>query len=419
MATRSTRNDDASPGSNAEIEGAARSQARSHALTTTDEIALLEKLLAEKRSANQNRGQLSENGREEADGGTDGKESDMCRIDGPFERKDRKTTKYRLRVVDRETGKVRMYSYGTREEALAAVPALRRQYRRPVGIRMSKAMDAYEEHLSSRGNVPSLGPNKPRTIETTMGRLRAVFTVDVITGDLTAAKMIELWQRWIPGKATDTALNTLNQVRTFLKWLAKKEWTKRGELTHGIEVVGKRRKGKPKLTQDEAKRLVDWCIAHPDDPGAVATALAFVLGMRASEIANRTARHLDGNGTLLDITDAKTEAGERTLKLPRILQPLLARLARGKKPDDRLFGDVNRHWVLRSVKRCCAAAGVAVVTPHGLRGTHAKVAREVGVSGVLLAAAMGHESETTTTEHYAGRGAVAQAAVDRVAGALN
>jgi integrase len=131
-----------------------------------------------------------------------------------------------------------------------------------------------------------------------------------------------------------------------------------------------------------------------------------------------TVRHLDGQGTLLDITDAKTEAGERTLRLPRVLQPLLAGLAKGKEPNDRLFGDVTRHWVLHSVKRCCAAAGVRVVTPHGLRGTHAKVAREVGVSGVLLAAAMGHESETTTTEHYAGRGAVAQAAVDRVAGAL-
>jgi hypothetical protein len=29
------------------------------------------------------------------------------------------------------------------------------------------------------------------------------------------------------------------------------------------------------------------------------------------------------------------------------------------------------------------------------------MAREVGVSGVLLAQAMGHESESTTTEHYA------------------
>src|SRR6185312_7150453 len=85
----------------------------------------------------------------------------------------------------------------------------------------------------------------------------------------------------------------------------------------------------------------DWCLAHPTDAGAVATALAFVLGMRASEIATRTVRHLDGHGTLLDITEAKTEAGERTLKLPRML---LADLAKGKKPDDRLFGEVKRHW---------------------------------------------------------------------------
>jgi hypothetical protein len=38
--------------------------------------------------------------------------------------------------------------------------------------------------------------------------------------------------------------------------------------------------------------------------------------MRASEIATRTVRHLEGHGTLLDITDAKTEAAVRTLKLP-------------------------------------------------------------------------------------------------------
>jgi integrase len=387
-------------------------------MTSADEIAVLEKLLAEKRRANHNSGQLSENGREEADGGTAGKESDMCRIDGPFERKDRKSSKYRLRVVDRETGKTKTYTYDSEEEALAAIPVIRREYRRPIGVVMSKALSAYEQHLATRGNVPSRGPNKPRTIETTMGRLRAVFSTDVITGDLSAAKMIELWAEWLPGKATDTALNTLAQVRTFLAWLSKQEWIRRADLTAQIEVVGKRNKGKPKLTQDEAKKLVDWCLAHPADPGAIATALAFMMGMRASEIATRTVRHLDGNGTLLEITEAKTEAGERTLRLPKALQPLLAGLAKGKSLEDRLFGGVERHWVLRSVKRCCRAAGVREVTSHGLRGTHAKVAREVGVSGVLLAAAMGHESETTTTEHYAGRGAVAQAAVDRVVGTL-
>jgi len=63
-------------------------RARSDA-TTIDEIAVLEKLLAEKRAANQNAGRLSENERGGADGGTAGKESDMCRIDGPFKRRDR------------------------------------------------------------------------------------------------------------------------------------------------------------------------------------------------------------------------------------------------------------------------------------------------------------------------------------------
>jgi integrase len=123
-------------------------------------------------------------------------------------------------------------------------------------------------------------------------------------------------------------------------------------------------------------------------------------------MVTRAVRHLDGKGTLIDVTDAKTEAGERTLKLPSKLQPLLAKLAEGKSPDQMLFGERTRHWVLRSVKRCCAAAGVRVVSPHGLRRTHAKMAREVGVSGVLLAQAMGHESEPTTTEYDGARAAV-------------
>jgi hypothetical protein len=46
---------------------------------------------------------------------------------------------------------------------------------------------------------------------------------------------------------------------------------KRTNLTEQIEVVGKRKMGKPKLTQDDAGKLVDWCLAHPTDTGAVAT----------------------------------------------------------------------------------------------------------------------------------------------------
>ena len=339
----------------------------------------------------------------------------MCRIDGPFKHHN----KYRVLVVDRATKRTTRHTYNTREEAEAAIPKLARAYSKTPGKPMPEALDAYEKHLQTTGNVPSRGPNKPRTVETTMQRLRSVFATDVVTGDLTPGHMMELWEGWVAGKATDTALNTLAQVRTFLGWLEKQGWTKPLALTGGIEVSGKRHKGKPKLSHDEAAQLVAWCLKHPTDSGAVATAMAFMLGMRASEIVTRTVRHLDGKGTLLDITDAKTEAGERTLKIPTVLQPLLAKLAEGKGPDGRLFEGCNRHWVLRNVKRCCKAAGVREVTSHGLRGTHAKMAREVGVSGVLLAQAMGHESESTTTRHYAGAGAVANAAIDRVVAALN
>jgi integrase len=376
---------------------------------TSEEIHLLEGLLARAKSANDTPAPFSENRRGETDDGNR-KEAVMCRISKPY----RNRNKWRVRVTDTESGSTRSHIYDTEEQALAARPKLLREYRRPIGVPMSRALDSYEVHLKTKGNVASRGPNKPRTVETTMQRLKSVFNADIITGDLTASVMLGLWEGWVQGKATDTALNVLAQSRTFLAWVEKQGWSKHPDVLATIEVSGKRKKGKPKLSNDEAHTLVSWCLAHPDDPGAVATAMAFLLGMRASEIVTRTVRHLDGRGTLIDVTDAKTEAGERTLKLPAKLQPLLAKLADGKNADERLFGQNTRHWVLHSVKRCCQAAGVRIVSTHGLRGTHAKMAREVGVSGVLLAAAMGHESESTTTEHYAGRAAVANAAIDRV-----
>ena len=90
-----------------------------------------------------------------------------------------------------------------------------------------------------------------------------------------------LWERWAPDKATDTALNVLAQSRTFLGWLEKKKWIRQRTVLDEVEVSGKRRKGKPKLSlRDEAHRLLAWCLARPDDPGAIATAMAFLLGMR-------------------------------------------------------------------------------------------------------------------------------------------
>ena len=203
---------------------------------TAAELAALKALVAteEARHAAQ---QLSDNPREEADGGSTSKESPMCKVSKPY----RNRSKWRVRVIDTETGAIKNHIYDTEALALAARKQLEREYRRPVGVPMPEALNEYEVHLRVRGNVKNR-PNKPRTVETTMQRLRGVLVTDIITGDLTAKVMIDLWSKWVTGKATDTALNTLAQVRTFLGWLEKKQWTKGAPVLQGIEVNGIRKR---------------------------------------------------------------------------------------------------------------------------------------------------------------------------------
>jgi integrase len=340
----------------------------------------------------------------------------MCKV---YLCKDRGET-WRVRVVDTESRKKKSYLFATESEARGAMPGIQRAYRRPIGVKMSKALEEYGEHLATRGNRPGR-PNRPRTIETTLGRLGKVFTSDVVSGELTPAIVRALWDAFKAGKAVDTLLNTLAQAKTFFRWMKARGWLKHPEALDGIEVLGRRKRGKPQLTEDESKRFLECALGlgGGGDVGAVAAVTALVLGMRASEIAERIVRDLDAGGTKLRITSAKTAAGIRTMKVPPVLQPLLKALADGKQPGDRIFGAVHRHWVLRSVKRICTAAGVPVVPAHGLRGTHARLAVEAGISGDVVAASLGHESFATTTASYAGADAVAGAAADRVADTLN
>jgi len=143
-------------------------------------------------------------------------------------------------------------------------------------------------------------------------------------------------------------------------------------------------------------------------------------GDAASEIAGRIVRNLDDEGRILCITDAKTQAGIRCLRVPERLQPCLRRIADGMQPTDRLFGPkANRQTVLRHARRICRAAGVPTVYSHGLRGTHASLAMTAGATGALIAAALGHESFTTTERQDArprrnrGRSPVGRAAGTR------
>ena len=201
----------------------------------------------------------------------------------------------------------------------------------------------------------------------------------------------------------------------------KKKWLARNPLEE-VEGVGKRKHGKSQLRVDEARRWLVKAMALADEgeAGAVAALLALVMGMRANEIVSRVVRDLDDDGKLLWIPDSKTEAGRRTLQVPELLRPFLKELAEGKSPEAKLFGHHWRDWVRKWVKRICEAAGVPMVTAHGMRGLHSTLAVENGVSAHVVAASLGHESERhddpELREARGGRRSAAASGDDRAGG---
>jgi integrase len=373
---------------------------------------------------------LSENQREEADG-TAGKESDMCRIDGPFKHRD----KFQVRVVDRETKKTKTHTFPTEEEALAAIPKIRREYRRPIGVPVSQALEAYAGYLAIDRQ------NRSTTIETTIGRVRSLFRDrDALTDELTPACAREWWQSFKTtpvskaGKlpSIDTQVGVLKQSRTFAAWLVEKGWTKRADLLDGIVVLGKRRKGKPQLRTDDAVKYEGKAreLADKGDVGAIAALVPYYMGNRAGEVVSRRARDLDAKGTVLVIEHAKTEAGNRRLRIVPELQPYLQRLAHGKQPDAPLFtGSTPRArralekladpvgWLRRQVARVCKLAGVPVVGPHGLRGTFATLAVDAGNVLERVASELGHDGTAVTRGHYVRQEALDNAQIERAAAA--
>lgn len=347
-----------------------------------------------------------------------GKDNPVCRVNVLRDR-----DRWRVRLTDPVTGKRESHIFATEDEARREAPRLQRAFVRPVGVRVSEALEEYRQFLQAKGN-------RPRTMETTMGRLRNVLREgDTITGDVTPKTIGAWWAAFTTpgeGKAVpsiDTQAGVANQSRTFFRWLKKKGWVKVDDLMAGVEIVGKRRRGKPQFVGvDETKRFVGTVLelSRVGDTGATAALTCLLMGMRASEVADRVVRELDDEGRVLVITAAKTEAGVRRLLVPEVLRPELARLVEGLRPEEKIFGaGANRAWVRSATLRLCRVAGVSRVTPHGLRGTHASLAVEAGASGQVVAASLGHESfEGVTARHYATSESVSGARTSRVARAL-
>jgi len=278
---------------------------------------------------------------------------------------------------------------------------------------VSAAVEMYREHQAQNGN-------KTKSYMETRRRLLRFFQPRLKTPVCT------LSPEWCAGRyaalakemSVDSHRNILAECKTWLRWCVGKGWLRESPL-ETVEGTGKRRHGKPQLSRDESRRLL--AVAYDEsevEDGAVAAAMALLMGMRASEIADRQVRDLDDGGRILRIPDSKTEAGKRDLEIPGELQVMLRARATGR-PGTALLLDCPRAdrrdgWVRYHVRRLCKAAGVPVISSHGLRGTHSSIAVEAGATGRLVADQLGHGSPTVSETSYTRRD-VQDAAKNRAA----
>ena len=226
--------------------------------------------------------------------------------------------------------------------------------------------------------------------------------------------------------AVSTHRCRLGQAKNFARWALGKGWL-REDPTLGIKGVGKKRRGKVQLSLDEARRLSAICVAEAGrgDLGALATLACMLMAMRSSEIISRVVRDLDDGGKTIRIDDnetvgfqVKNESSKRPVRVPKMLQPLIAAAVAGKAPSDPIFpgtieGRRSRQWLHTEVKRLCTLAGVQLVGPHALRGTMATAAAAAGELPEVVARVLGHTDQSMTLAHYIKPGVSEAAQLER------
>lgn len=338
--------------------------------------------------------------------------SSEVRVYGPYRHRQQ------FRIVVREGGVATARLYATEEEAKAVIRQVKRAAKLAASKTVNEAIDEYEVYLRNEKQ------NKSGSIDTTVIRLHSFFPdleMMVNTIDSKKAQTYYDTYRSAPGVRTkkppsvDTHRNVLAQVKTFMSWCVKKKWLSANPFD-GVEGIGRRRHGKPQLRIDESRKWLAKAVelASKGDVGAIAAMVTLLLGTRAVEVVSRVVRDVDDGGKLLWIPSSKTEAGRRTLEVPAVLQPFLVQLAQGRPAHAPLFGNHWRDWPRKEVARICKLAGVMKVSAQSMRGLHSTLAVQAGVTGHVVAAALGHESFATTVQSYAKPEAVATAKQQRV-----
>lgn len=331
------------------------------------------------------------------------------------------------RLYFRREGKTRATeTVPTLEEAERLKRALIRELEAQEQLTIGSALEQYESHLAV------VKGNKSGSIKVTISRLRDFFPDrEVALRDLTPKAAAALYQRLTSEKrpgtgrplAPDTHRNSLSQAKTFLKWCVEAGFLSQNPLQH-VTGQGRRRRGKAQLGIDESRKFSHTALqlAEDGDDGALAVLVLLYVGLRSTELVSLLVRDLDDRGRVLWVRDApqaavshlKTPAAQRGPSVPKMLQPLLLELAKGRPALAPLFGKHWRDWPRKQVARVCKLAGVPRVTAHGLRGLKSTLALLAGENPEIVARSLGHRSSRVTMASYAAPGTKARMEQDRL-----
>jgi integrase len=338
------------------------------------------------------------------------------RIHGPYKHR----SKWRVIEVGAD-GTRQVVSFESAAEAEAYIAAAKRV---AIGHSVGQSVTAYLEHLRE---APGKGGIRRRgsTIKLADWRLSAFLRLPSEDRPLAAVskqharKLFDLRAGEVK---PDTLQGELATVQRWARFCKEEGWLVTTPFD-GLVVMGERSAGKPQLRIDEARKFLGSALGE-QSLGGLAAALALLTGMRASEVTGVVVRDLDDDGRVLWVADnnvrrLKTRKTRR-LEVPVLLIDELNSLTIGKGPEDPLFSDggkpLDRHWLYHHVVRLCQKAGVPPVSPHGLRGTWATIARGV-LPTDAVAATIGNLPQVSARSYIA-PGAAESADAARVVGDL-
>lgn len=317
-------------------------------------------------------------------------------------------------------------------------------------LTVAEAVDRYATQIGKRSDRPQSETFARAALKPLVDACPADMLVSMLT-----ARHVDRYLVAISERAMATQRSYWKGLVRFSVWLEARELVLRNVTTDcltrrarrddplpwrtraGARKIGR---GKPQLRNLQEVGAYLAAVARLRSPEErVAAAMPVMTGVASGEVLHLRAGDVDFDAGKVWIRGDEAAGGsgdwavktghrERTVELPAVLADDLRALAAGKAPSAYLmtraprftFGaDTSdgmphgRSWLAGLVRSVCESAGVRVVPPHGLRGTHTSMLlalagkRIAGLGDAVtleeVAQVLGHADDgATARRHYKG-----------------